>query len=333
LIAAGSTSGASSQRRSNRPPIGVGVCCAGTQRLDELEIAARHLVERQHVAASHDRGVGQVRQAAGLQLARVAQQRAGGADRRAVVYTDAQPIQRRDAVGAREIFTCERGVEFPGFAGRHCGDGRRHGVIRWNDELPRFVAAERRIEIRRRDDLENQFARGDVQGCEPGGRAAGVHRYDVVVAIPNQPVVRQHRAGRDRLDHGSADDALGQFGIFDLFADRDAVAFGDQPPQVFRGRLHWDAGEWDFCCRAVIPRGERQPQLARGELGIVLEHLVEVAHAKKQDRLRVAGLDVTVLLHQRCLGHCCHGSSTTKGCPPTLCFRRACACCASSRVA
>src|SRR2546427_9745059 len=53
---------------------------SGSKRLDQLEIAPRHLVERQHVAAAYDGGGREGRQAPGLQLPGVAQQRARGAD-------------------------------------------------------------------------------------------------------------------------------------------------------------------------------------------------------------------------------------------------------------
>ena len=270
-----------------------------------------------------------MRQTAWLELARVAQQRASGADGRTIVCTDAQPIERRDAVGARQVFARELRVELPSLACRHGADGRRHWMIGRNDEPAGFVARQRRFDVSRGDDLEDQLAGGDVEGSEPRGRAARIHCDDVVISVSDEPVVREHRAGRHRLDHGSADDALGQLGIFDLLTDRDAVPLGDEPPQVLGGGFHGNTRERDLRRAAVIARREREPQLARGELGIVLEHLVEIAHPEKQDGLGVAGLDVTVLLHERGLGHRRHGSSTTKGRPPTFCFSRDCARCAS----
>src|SRR5206468_10357954 len=66
---------------------------------------------------------------------------------------------------------------------------------------------------------------------------------------------------------------------------------------------------------------------------VVLEHLIEVAHPKKEDVLRVASLDVAILLHEWRLGDSRHGSSTTNGCPPTFALRRCRGRTASSRVA
>ena len=56
-------------------------------------------------------------------------------------------------------------------------------------------------------------------GSEPRGRAAGIHRDDVVIPVAHEPVVSEDGAGRDRLDHGSANDPFGQLGIFDLLTD------------------------------------------------------------------------------------------------------------------
>ena len=200
-------------------------------------------------------------------------------------------------------------------------------------ELAGLVTPERRLDVSRGDDLEDELTGRNIQTGDSSRRAARIHRHEIVIPIAYEPVVREHRAGGHRLDHGSADDALGQLGIFDLLADRNPVPLGDEPPQVLGGGFHRHARERDLRRAAVIARGEGEAQLARGELGVVLEHFVEVAHPKKQNGLRVAGLDVTVLLHEGRFGYRCHGSSTTKGCPPTFCFRRACTRCASSRVA
>src|SRR2546425_3353355 len=128
------------------------------------------------------------------------------------------------------------------------------------------------------------------------------------------------------------------FRSLDLFADRDAVALRNQPAQVLGRRFHGNARQWDFGRAAVVAGRQRQPQLARRELGVVLEHFVEVPHPEEQDGLGVAGFDVAILLHEWRLGSPAdhplgHGSSTTKGWPPTLLRSRCCARCASARVA
>src|SRR3989442_768653 len=80
---------------------------------------------------------------------------------------------------------------------------------------------------------------------------------------------------------------------------------------------------------------EDDARLAGRESGVVLEHFVEIAHAEKQDGVRIPRLDVVGLLHEGGigLGPRRHGSSTTNGWPPRRVLIRRCACWASSRVA
>ena len=116
------------------------------------------------------------------------------------------------------------------------------------------------------------------------------------------------------------------------------MTLGDQTPQVLGSGLHGNAGERDLGGAAVVAAGEREAQLACGELGVVFEHFVEVAHPEEKDGLRMPRLDVAVLLHQGGVGRRGvdppgHGSSTTNGWPPTRVLSRAWACTASSRVA
>src|SRR6266571_1494616 len=146
----------------------------------------------------------------------------------------------------------------------------------------------------------------------------------------SSPVVTSRVASPAATPH-----AFGELGIFDLLGDRDAVSLRDQPAQVLRRSLDRHTGKRDLGGAAVVARGEGEPQFARGELGIVFEHFVELAHPEKQDSLGIARLDLTVLLHERCFRwrHRGHGSSTTNGCPPTFCLRRRCVRTASSCVA
>jgi hypothetical protein len=70
-------------------------------------------------------------------------------------------------------------------------------------------------------------------------------------------------------------------------------------------------------------------------MGVFEKHLVEVAHAEKQYRVPVAGLDLAILLHQWSAGgirHAfCHCSFTRNGEPPTAPRTFGMAACALSR--
>ena len=121
------------------------------------------------------------------------------------------------------------------------------------------------------------------------------------------------------------------------------MPLGDEPAQVLGGGLDRHAGERDLGGAAVVARREREPELARRELRVVLEHFVEVAHPEEHDGLRIVRLDLAVLLHQGRVGRVGlgdaggrrwrrHDSSTMNGCPPSLVRSRDKARCASSRV-
>src|SRR5258708_3202805 len=49
--------------------------------------------------------------------------------------------------------------------------------------------------------------------------------------------------------------------------------------------------------RGGAARGEREVEQARGALGVVVKHLVEIAHAVEEQHVGVLRLDAQVLLH------------------------------------
>ena len=63
--------------------------------------------------------------------------------------------------------------------------------------------------------------------------------------------------------------------------------------------MHWHAGHRDRCPVGCPAARERQAQQARAALGVVIEHLVEVAHAVEQQQRPRLGLEAKVLLHHR----------------------------------
>ena len=55
-----------------------------------------------------------------------------------------------------------------------------------------------------------------------------------------------------------------------------------------------------------VASGQRDPQQGGSTLGILAEKLVEIAHPKEQERVRVAGLELAILLHHRCRRRLAH---------------------------
>src|SRR5690606_23289053 len=94
------------------------------------------------------------------------------------------------------------------------------------------------------------------------------------------------------------DDALRLGRILHLLAYRDAPTQPDQPLDVLVARTRWHARQRYVRCPAVIARCERQAQQLRAFLGVLAEHLVEVTDAEEHERVGVARLGVTPLLHE-----------------------------------
>jgi hypothetical protein len=181
-----------------------------------------------------------------------------GAERRRVVSRNSEPVQRGQPIGPRQVFAGQVSIEFPRLA---AGDGRmsgRHTALGRQHQLACFIPGERGLEVLGRHDFQDQCACRDVQRSEPRRRAAGVEGKHVVVAVFDQPVVGEHGPGRNGFDHSAPHDTLGEFWVFDLLGDRDAVSLRDEAAQVFGGGLDGDAGQGDFGRAAIVARGERQ---------------------------------------------------------------------------
>ena len=128
-------------------------------------------------------------------------------------------------------------------------------------------------------------------------RAFAEHdRRQVVARARIEQGVVGDRAGGDDARHFAPHEALGLPGVFDLVADRHAQAGGDQLAQV---AFELMVGKARHRRRvfALVAAGERQAQHAGGRLGVFEKHLVEVAHAKQQQRIGTRRLGVLVLLH------------------------------------
>ena len=108
------------------------------------------------------------------------------------------------------------------------------------------------------------------------------------------------RARRHDARHFATDEALGLLRILDLLADRDAKALAHQPREIAVGGVVGQAAHRDGAAAGVLgARRQRELEHARGGQRVLVEHLVEVAHAEEHDRVAVLPLDVEVLPHGR----------------------------------
>ena len=106
---------------------------------------------------------------------------------------------------------------------------------------------------------------------------------------------------------------LGLGRVLGLLADRHPVAGPHQSGKIpGRGVMRHPAHGNLLAVVLMAAGGEGDTQHPGGELGVVKKHLVEVAHAIKQDGVLVLGLDLQVLLeHGGELGRLGHGRTGT----------------------
>ena len=112
-------------------------------------------------------------------------------------------------------------------------------------------------------------------------------------------VVRVEQRPRRHDTHDFApDDAFGLPRVFDLLADRDAIALSHEPGEIAVNGMKGHAAHRNRPAGRVFrARGQREIERARRDQGVLEEHLVEVAHAKEHDGIAILPLGVMVLTH------------------------------------
>ena len=234
-------------------------------------------------------------------VAQVVHDGAGGARRQGQGFNTVG-FQGQDAVvvqqGAAGDFRVESG-------GVHCGDGRgrRRGWRSAGGEVGRVVAGGNQDfgglqagqfqgQVAGRHLGGGEFAGSDIDISQAGFGAVGADGGQVVVGLVVQQGGFQHGAGGDHADHAPFHDAFGGGGVAELFADGDFVALPDEFGQVGIQGHGGDAGQGNGGVAPAHRTGGEGDFQGRGEdVGVVVKALVEVAHPKQQDGVRVGVLD------------------------------------------
>ena len=131
-------------------------------------------------------------------------------------------------------------------------------------------------------------------------------RGEVVVALGVELVGGEGGAGREDAREFPAHE-LARTGRLLLVANGYFFPRGEDLAHIGVDRVVGDAGH-----RSFLPLGEREPEQARGDDGVIEKHLIEIAEAEQQQRVaRQAALDRKVLLHHwgEFLGVGRHGSA------------------------
>ena len=141
----------------------------------------------------------------------------------------------------------------------------------------------------------DESARRKLDPRQPRGIARR-HRREVVALARVQERVVDDRARRDDARHLAADQADCLLRVLDLLAHGDAHPQGDQLGEITLQLMVRKARHRDRVL-ALFAAGQGEIHQACGRLRVVVEELVEIAHAKQQQCLGARLLGFQVLLH------------------------------------
>ena len=283
---------------------------AAEQRLDQLQIPHRHRIERHPVLLAVVGRRIEVLQRAALRVADVVQHRSRGGNRGGTVRGP-QPVENVQLELVPQRALGVGGLENPRFEFRPQVAVRgSHGVGFVGEQRTRrreqhFLGAEmsqRILDVFCVQFRHAELARRDIDVGEPGRVAFLGHGGQVVVLAGAQQARVAGRAGRHDARHFAAHELPGLVRVFDLIADGDAMALGDQLRDVAVGRVARHAAHRDRLALLLVAGGQRDAEVARGDDRVVVEQLVEITEMKQQQGVGYVAFDRVVLPHQRRFG-------------------------------
>ena len=153
--------------------------------------------------------------------------------------------------------------------------------------------------------MENQDFAGRKVRCRKRGLARPLSDACQPIGAPciEERVLGQG-ARRDDADNVATNDRLGAAlpglgRVFHLLTDRHAKPCPDQLGQVAFRRMGGHPRHGDILSTMLAAIGERNANRLRRLARVVKEQLVEIAHAKENQGVRVTGLGIKILLHDR----------------------------------
>ena len=185
----------------------------------------------------------------------------------------------------------EDGVGDEHLARRRCGRGRRQAAPRRSRRR-----GTRRSRCRsRRGRRHRRRRRRRAGGRPPRGSCCGPATSSASsVSVPG---VTRRTTSRRTTDLPPRFRASAGSSICSQTATR--WPSGDQLLQVLVGGVDRHAAHRDVGALVLAALGERDAERARGDLGVVEEQLVEIAHPVEQQAVRIGRLDLDVLRHHR----------------------------------
>src|SRR5258708_694782 len=182
-----------------------------------------------------------------------------------------------------------------------------HEAVRipWKDRLARseagYIVRQARIvraAVRRHEEVAGRYVQ--VGGAHRTRRRV-LTRYErqEIATLAFDDRAFRGRAWSDDADDLAPHQPLGRGRVLGLFADGDAQAMLDQFGDVAVRRVVGNAAHRRLMLLPLAPRRQNEIEEGRRFLGVVEEHLVEVAEAVEEDGVGDLPLDLEVLLEHR----------------------------------
>ncbi|KAF1028212.1 MAG: hypothetical protein GAK37_02279 [Pseudomonas sp.] len=271
----------------------------------QFQVATAGAIQHHGVVQAFMAQATQVRQGGALGFLGVTQQATGGADGQGqrlatkpleVLHGKllAKTLKRRIPL---EIPRCTAPCPTTTFRRQILGP-----IVRYQ-QLYRIDALQLREQVLPPLDLQHaEIAAGDVQHGQAKQPFIAQHRRNQVVAPLIQQRLITHRARRNNAHHLAFHRALAGRRVSDLLANHHRFAQLDQLGQVALQRVVRNSAHRDRLPGRLPTRRQGDVQQLGGLLRVLIEDLVEVAHAVEHQLIRVLVLEAPVLLHHRGMG-------------------------------
>jgi hypothetical protein len=268
----------------------------------QFEVAARGRVHEQGGLAVLGHQAAQMRQRGFLGLAHVGEQCTGGADgQRQLLAAEAGQITGAEllAQGAARRIQLEmpgRAVA-PGTLHTRFARRRRWRVVGYQDfgRPQPFQFGVQRLDPCHLHDTK--ASGGQIQPGQPKAASPAADAGEQGFAALLQQGIVGDRARRDHAHHLALHGSLGLARLAALLADGHRLAGAHEALQVGVERHGRHARHRDRRTRRGAALSQRDVEQGRRAARIVIEHLVEIAHAIEQQHVGVLSLDAQVLLH------------------------------------
>ena len=170
------------------------------------------------------------------------------------------------------------------------------GVAQLDDDLgggdARHFLLQRKFRFGGAELRHGKFAGSDIDVGDAHCFTPHHYARQEVVAFGGQHSRVDHRAGGDDAYNFAVNQSFRERGIAGLLAYRYAIAFAYQARQVAIGCVMRETCHGRFFATPEIALRQRDLQFARYDFRVIIEHFIEVAHAKKEDSIGVLSFDL-----------------------------------------